>query len=246
MTEAEWLVSQDPEPMLAFLGDKASQRKLRLFACACCRRIWAHLTARPSRRVVEVSENYADGRATRRQLTVAWEKADFAFQGIHLAGGGDVDQAPAQAVVALGVDLDVAEAVEMAAATLGALARGEAYERIWKTPGKEHTARWAEDDAVRLAAEAVERRAQADLLRDVIGNPFRSVRVDPSCLRGRRNPIVGIAEACYAEEAFDRLPVLADLLEEAGCTDAAILTHCRGGGVHVRGCWVVDLILGKG
>jgi hypothetical protein len=58
--------------------------------------------------------------------------------------------------------------------------------------------------------------------------------------------VVKLAAAIYAERAFDRLPVLADALEDAGCTDAEILGHCRAGGEHVRGCWVVDLVLGKG
>jgi hypothetical protein len=54
-----------------------------------------------------------------------------------------------------------------------------------------------------------------------------------------------MAEVIYADSAFDRLPVLADALEEAGCTISDILDHCRGPGPHVRGCWVVDLLLGK-
>jgi hypothetical protein len=57
--------------------------------------------------------------------------------------------------------------------------------------------------------------------------------------------VVKLAESIYTERAFDRLPILADALEDAGCTDAAVLDHCRGPGPHVRGCWVVDLVLGK-
>jgi len=57
--------------------------------------------------------------------------------------------------------------------------------------------------------------------------------------------VQSLAQAIYADRAFDRLPILADALEDAGCTDASILEHCRSGGVHVRGCWVVDLVLGK-
>ncbi len=249
MTEAEWLACDDPQTMLAFLNGRASERKLRLFACACCRRIWPYLQEKASKRIVEVSEEYADGHATRRKLQSAWEKADMAYEGIHLGGGGDTDQTPAQAVVGLGPALEVHETVEYAAATFGAVARGEAYERIWKTPGKEGEARWAEDDAVRQTAQAEEERIQAELLRDIFGNPFRAGTIDPSWL----TPTVpSLAWAVYEGRDLplgcldpSRLAVLADALEEAGCTDAALLSHLRSPGPHVRGCWALDLILGK-
>ena len=89
-------------------------------------------------------------------------------------------------------------------------------------------------------------RSQARLLRDVFGNPFWPMpSVDPAWLAGSDGAAAGLARALYEERAFDRLPILADALEEAGCTDREILDHCRGPGPHVRGCWVVDLFLGK-
>jgi hypothetical protein len=81
-----------------------------------------------------------------------------------------------------------------------------------------------------------------EIIRDVFGNPLRPITVDPACLTPA---VVKLAEAIYEDRAFDRLPILADALEEAGCTDAAILSHCRSEGPHVRGCWVVDMLLGK-
>jgi len=80
------------------------------------------------------------------------------------------------------------------------------------------------------------------LLRDIFGNPFRAVIIDP---QWQSSTVTTFAQAIYDDRAFDRLPILADALEDAGCTDASILEHCRGGGVHARGCWVVDLLLGK-
>ena len=81
------------------------------------------------------------------------------------------------------------------------------------------------------------------MLRDIFGNPFRPVSINSTCLT---STVRGLAEGIYAERAFDRMPILADALEDAGCDNADILAHCRGDGPHVRGCWVVDLVLGKG
>jgi hypothetical protein len=84
------------------------------------------------------------------------------------------------------------------------------------------------------------------LVRDIFGNPFRPVSVDPAWLRWNDGTAVAIARRVYDERRFEDLPILADALEEAGCTSGDILEHCRGPGPHVRGCWVVDLLLGKG
>jgi hypothetical protein len=85
----------------------------------------------------------------------------------------------------------------------------------------------------------------AAVVREVFGNPFRPVTIDPVWLSWNDGPVQKIAQAIYEERAFDRMPILADALEDAGCTEQAILAHCRGDGPHVRGCWVVDLLLGK-
>ena len=92
------------------------------------------------------------------------------------------------------------------------------------------------------AGEQGERAAQCWLLRDIIGSPSRDVRLDRYW---HTSTAVALAQSIYAERTFDRLPILADALEEAGCGNADVLAHCRGDGPHVRGCWVVDLVLGK-
>jgi len=98
------------------------------------------------------------------------------------------------------------------------------------------------DNPHQKAARREGDRTLCNLLRDILGNPFRPVTVDPRWLT---STVVDLAAGIYAERAFDRMPILADALEEAGCDHADILTHCRGDGPHVRGCWVVDLVLGK-
>ena len=97
--------------------------------------------------------------------------------------------------------------------------------------------RWQDDASRREAYEE-----QAVLLRDTFGNPFRSAPVDPAW---RTPTATAIAQSIYDERRFRDLPILADALEEAGCTNHEVLRHCREPGEHVRGCWVVDLVLGK-
>lgn len=84
--------------------------------------------------------------------------------------------------------------------------------------------------------------SSCDLIRDIFGNPFLTVPVNPSWLT---STVTALAHAIYDERAFDRMPILADALEDVGCTNQHILAHCRWPSLHVRGCWVVDLVLGR-
>jgi hypothetical protein len=90
--------------------------------------------------------------------------------------------------------------------------------------------------------QGAESRVQASLLRDVFGNPFRPATIVPVWLTPS---VLAVAHSTYETRSFEELPILADALEETGCTDADLLSHLRGPGPHVRGCWVVDLVLGK-
>jgi hypothetical protein len=86
------------------------------------------------------------------------------------------------------------------------------------------------------------RNVLCHIVRDIFGNPFRPVAFDPSWWT---STAVGLATAMYESRDFAAMPILADALEEAGCDEPSVLAHCRGDGPHVRGCWVVDLVLGK-
>ena len=215
MTEAQWHNSTDLTMMLEFLKGRRFARKFRLFACACCRRVWPLLTDTRSQRGIQVSERYADGSATPRELRNAWEDAR---QVPFLVGN-------------LGTDFAIAAAREVTTKSnprqIALLVTG--YVR--------NSSRYSGGN---VKAEA---KAQANLLRDMFGPlPYRAVRIDA---RWQSPTVVSIAQAIYDNCAFDRLPILADTLEDAGCDDADLLAHCRSGGEHVRGCWVVDLLLGK-
>jgi hypothetical protein len=92
-------------------------------------------------------------------------------------------------------------------------------------------------------AKKAERDQQAQVVREIFGNPFRPVAFDPAW---RTSDVMLLAGGIYEERAFDRMPILADALQDADCTSADILTHLRdGGAVHYRGCWALDLVLDK-
>jgi hypothetical protein len=233
MTEAEWLACLDSRIMLEFLRSKASDRKLRLFAVACCRRYWDLLRDEGSRTAVLVAERFADGLATREELEGAREEANWT------AGGGDgfgperccmdLDDRPYDSAAAANVieaTFDVLESRKIAA-DLAGLPRSQ-----WvKSHAGLTNERWVD-----------ERRAVADLIRDIFGNPFRPTTIDLAWLNSN---VLDLARTIYEERAFDRMPELADALEAAGGHEADILGHCRQAGPHVRGCWVVDVVLGK-
>ena len=93
-----------------------------------------------------------------------------------------------------------------------------------------------------ISAVRSEEAAQAELLREIVGRPFRPVALDPAW---RTPDVLDLVTTIDSERTFNRIPELAAALERAGCTNAEILSHCRGPGQHVLGCWVVDLIVGK-
>jgi hypothetical protein len=227
MTEAEWLACTDPNPMQAFLGDKGNERKLRLFAVACCRRIWHLLTDQRSREAVEVAERYADGRVTDEELETASERA-------HVVWAADQKRASREGKWDRRSYLPYYSASAAAynvALPLGCWGGAPAF------VAPDEIARGVHSNA------GVEGIAQCGLLRDILGPlPFRPVAAHPTWLTYN---VISLAQAIYGERAFDRLPILADALEEAGCTDADIMNHCREPGEHALGCWVVDLLLGK-
>jgi len=240
MTEAEWLACTDPAPMLAFLRGKISERKFRLFACACCRRIWHLLPGEQLRRAVEVSERYADGRATAAERKTARAAAMqshtdasacldlplLSRKGLLVGGWGK------QAVSFAASRRGSADAVYCCRMAIGARACAEEF------PSPTRLADWH-------AARAAQFPEFADTLRDIVWNPFRLQTLDADCLRWSMGTVPAIAQHVYKDNSFHDLPILADSLEDAGCADAELVAHCRRLGGHVRGCWAVDLLLGQ-
>jgi hypothetical protein len=222
LTEAYWNACTDPRPMLEWLQStgKLSDRRARLFAVACCREVWYLLRDKRSQRAVRTSELYADGLVSNERMA------------------------------------DVHDAARRAAAEWtdpGAIAVGRRYAAEVASAVSIVSADEAANDASDLAARVSEaearepgfwtrKQSQCVLLRCIVGNRFRSTPIDPSLLTA---PVIDLAHRAYEERDFTRLPELANALEAAGCQDAELLGHLRSEGPHVRGCWALDLVLGK-
>jgi len=210
MTEAEWLECKDPKALLETLQGWASERKFRLFACGCSRRIWQLLETGSSRNAVVMAERHADDDCSDEDLQAANQSAHREVKNVDY---GDAYWAD------LGCMVSHENTWEAARFTESIVGRhGEPH-------GKES------------------RTVHSDLLRDIFGNPFRPVSINPSWLT---STVLALAQGIYQERAFDRLLILADALQDAGCEYEDILNHFRNpNATHVRGCWALDLVLGK-
>jgi hypothetical protein len=242
MTEAEWLYpDQYPDEMLIHVGPQASERKLRLFAVGCCTRVAHLLTDVRSRRSLALIEAVAEGRRDRRAL----ERPRPAPAMPRNVTG--VARYYAQAAAWNGT---APQAWEAAREVFFCSAYAAVADRTPLDPARWDRDEFA-DDPISWLEELLddigeactpEWRWQAALVCEVFGNPFRPTAFDPAW---RTPQVLALARTAYEERRWEELPLLADALEEAGCDNDAILNHCREQGPHVRGCWVIDLVLAK-
>ncbi|QEL19225.1 SMI1/KNR4 family protein [Limnoglobus roseus] len=221
MTEAEWLACVVPQRLLDLVRDRGASRQLRLVACAIARNRWHLLVAPCSRNAVEVAEQFADNFCSVDDLLAAQERAA-------VVASVAVQREP-QSLTTRAARLAVAATTEDAYTA--------AYLGTADVPNRQLSCAGSGSKFREVCVE------QVHIYRDIFGNPFRPVTFFPSWLTPTS---VAIATGIYDDRAFDRLPILADALQDAGCEDADILGHCRGDGPHVRGCWVIDGVLGKG
>jgi hypothetical protein len=217
MTESEWLTCEEPQEMLDFLRGRISDRKLRLFVCAGCFLYSNHFWDESEWDALHLGERFADGFANTTELAKAF----------NTICENTLDERGTFSCALSAVMLDGHDAARRLCTDVIRL--------MSRSP----------TDPPRLALLA-EWRPLVTLLRDVSGNPFRHRDPSPNWLSWNDGTVRKIAYGIYEDRAFDRMPILADALEDAGCDSDDILAHCRGPGPHVRGCWVVDLLLGKG
>jgi hypothetical protein len=224
MTEGEWLTSDDPEAMYevaetalvsAWPHTGRTKRKRAFFGAACCSLVWPLIVVDDHcRRWVEYSEEQFDLALAEQERDALEEEIG---EGVYQATEKPYDETP-------WLLLNAAQLVQQSDHSETVIARLLASFEGWGD---------VKERAVRIA----------HIMRDIVGNPFRTVTFDPSW---RTSDVILLAQGIYDNRAFDRMPILADALQDAGCNNPDILDHCRDTSLpHVRGCWVVDLVLGK-
>ncbi len=255
MTEDEWLRSTNPQPMIRFLLGThvprvqdiesfpdciGSPRKLRLFACACYHRIRCLLPDPRAARAVEVAEQFADGMTTADEIKEIakqiWKDLWELEPQWRASQGSERQQLlPTHAALALASQILHPEAPK---AAYYASSNAYLHYAEMKVPGV------VPHDRKFTAAQQTEEQAQAQLLRCIFGLSPEIPYATPLCWL--TTPVGSVAHRIYEERCFEELPILADALEEAGCFNEDMLNHCRMDKIHDRGCWVVDLVLGRG
>jgi hypothetical protein len=225
-TEERWLAADSFFGMWYCLRDdlkmprtKNGRRRLRLYACASCRRLWHLFPDERPRRLVEVAERFADGQAGKEELAAAYDAVTPLTLGSYDEGDPGMRQRM------------LARAAQATAKGDTWMAAHGGYSALCGVTGL-HT------------PENEQTRPACLLFLEVFGNPFRPATLSPALKRWRDGTLPKMAQAIYDEGVFDRVPILADALEDAGGDDAALLEHCRSRDDHYRGCWAIDLLRG--
>jgi len=228
MTETRWLNETDIFLFLEYAA-ALSDRKSRLFALACYWTLRAYHVFPESAELARVVQRFIDTNATMEEL----ERASTCLQRA-------IDESPVPGWVCDSWEYRVYHywpdkvALWAAKTPVDTFAAAEAVIFLGAAPNT----RPVQD-------REKQNRALVLIARDIFGNPFRPLVVDSSWLSWNQGAVVKLAQAIYEDRSCHELPILADVLERAGCKDELILSHCRGPGPHVRGCWVIDLLLGK-
>jgi hypothetical protein len=237
MNDAEimnrWLGQTDSQALIGAIQRVPSERKLRLFAVACCRTIWHLLSDKRGRHAVTVAEEFADGRVGENVLSPA-------FHGVHYSIGKHDTPTIRAKSCALQAARAAAHPVPYHAAATAAQNAAEAISwSVWAQAVCEGA---TDDDYCKVR--------HAALLEQIASETSLFDEIDPRHASAAQNAwrtpaIVHLAQTIYDERSYGLLPMLGDALEDAGCTDAELVAHCRRPASHVRGCWALDSILDK-
>jgi hypothetical protein len=231
--------------MLELASGRLSDRKLDLFNLWCCHILRPYLRDKRSIAAVRYAEQHVDQgwplTAERDVIRSAAKQAEQELEQWAKSGSRTPAEFRNRRVYAHASQVALKTIVHNLPSRGAVLiAKLTAYTYAWANDDRPDT--FPDDSPTCLALRDKHSRVQEKIFRDIVGNPFVSIEFDP---QWRTSDVLGLARAVYEDRAFDRLPILADALMDAGCADESVLSHCRGPGPHARGCWVVDLVLGK-
>jgi hypothetical protein len=257
MDETTWLTATDPAPMLTFPRGtgKASERQLRLIGVACCRRLCPRLPDARRRGVVEAVERLAEGEVDDVPVRHSLNEAYRAWEAAYLVTDDPGAPPDLARYVSFRRWMDRPYEVDPVARSYLSPHRGlalshAAYAAIMLVGSNFERALAEAQEAVwfgaaegQRAAVAAEGRAQVDLIRCVVGNPFRAVPVAPSVLAWNDGLVVRLAQTIYGGRRWGDMGVLADAFLDAGFDDDEVVAHLRRPGPHTRGCHGLDLLL---
>jgi len=250
MNEEEWLNCTDLTPMLEFLQGKVSDRKLRLFCCGCCRTVWDEFDSQFEQRAIDAVERFVDGNATSNELdTFHQHSKDCLTEATARNEQSEDDGSPESLEIALfhcraALIERTIDPFGWATNYLTGTRRAKAASISQWIVDCRYFRNWlAKKRNLTKPARDAMRSLHCRLLRDIVGNPSHHVTFAPAWLT---STVLELTRLMYESRDFSAMPILADALQDAGCENDDILSHCRDEKqVHVRGCWVVDLVLGK-
>ena len=244
-TSARWLVWKPPAKRFR----PATERKLRLFAVAGLRTIWDRLIDDRSRAAVDALERYLEGAEDDPRMMEYARAASQAHDEIRHWSRWHHLPTPS---VERQTYMELIEASEAVTTAMHGLPGSPTSSKLLSVAMTDAVDTVCRAKTRHLMAESspeyeIEQATYADMLRDILGNPYRKPHDRPIAIEPAwaTSDVVSLAGSMYDRKSFDEMPYLGDALEEAGCDRDDILAHCRGPNGHVRGCWVVDAVLGK-
>jgi hypothetical protein len=231
MTVAEWNACTGPTPMLSFLQGKISERKFRLFAAGCCRQLWGATADEATSAALAIVDQLAEAGTLR-----TWRGYVRVPAGQVVLDCGASD--PLGPLSVGGEDAVPKQVADSNIPTILKAMLGELACRRMNPALLTHLLPFLTNAGLPAVQQAI-------LIRDIVRYSLHPLRFRASWRTWNNGVCFKIAEGIYNERLFNQLPILADALEEAGCAEPDILNHCRQPGEHVRGCWVLDALLGK-
>ncbi|NBO91367.1 MAG: hypothetical protein EBV06_03485 [Planctomycetia bacterium] len=226
LSEDDWFTRPDPGDLLRHLEKTASLRKLRLFACHCCRRLGPLVGAAGVREALLTAERFADGKANSDELRTGWRAIRQALAKAPL--GTRWERALDAALHACSPDLTFWDAVNVSREAAHAL-EGDSRPQDSGSFG------------VGPYVRPREYTYQCVILRELFS--YHTVEISSHLRAWEDGQLARLAQAIYLEQRFDEMPILADALEEAGCTHRSLIDHARETTPHFKGCWLLDALM---